>query len=205
MASKKNKFELTYGTVKFAVIGLALLLILVVAGWLLFSPKKATVEVAVDDGINLTPEQIQAVKNIGEWELLSVSSEELVDTVSKGIFKDSKLARIYYGTLRFGVNLEDVGEGWMQTRGDTVIVTLPPVKLLDRDFIDEARTKSFYETGRWSNQDRQVLYTRAHRQMLAHCYTKKNLKEAEENAVKQMKKIMGGMGFDNVEVYFEKE
>jgi len=200
MARRKSKIEQTQGCVRLAVVGIALLLILGVAYWLLFAPKKAKVEVTVDDGINLTPEQIEAVKNIGEWELLSVSDEELIDTVSKGFFKDDKLARIYYGTLRFGINLEDVSDGWMQQKGDTVVVKLPPVKLLDRDFIDEARTKSFYETGRWTGEDRQALYTRAYNKMLAHCVTEKNIKEAEENAVKQMKKIMNGMGFDNVEV-----
>jgi len=200
MVRRKKKTSNTNSTLKLIVAALVLLVVV----WTMLSPKKAAVEVTVDQSINLTPEQIQSIRDIGEWELLSVSDEEMIDTVSKGWIKDSKLARIYYGTLRFGIDLKSAKEGWMQTKGDTVVVTLPKVKLLDRDFIDEARTKSFYESGRWTNQDRQTLYSRAHQQMLAHCYTEKNLQEAEENAVRQMKKILAGMGFDKVEVLFER-
>lgn len=36
---------------------------------------------------------------------------------------------------------------WAQAHGDTVTLRLPAVHLLDKNFIDEARTKVFYESG----------------------------------------------------------
>ena len=69
--------------------------------WLGSAVKETTVSVDVDEGINVTPEVIESIEAIGQWEFLSVDDEELVDTIRKGFFSDDKLARIYYGTLRW--------------------------------------------------------------------------------------------------------
>ena len=47
-------------------------------------------------------------------------------------------------------------------------MTLPKIGLLDKDFIDEARTESFYESGSWKPSDRDALYKKAYRRMLTH-------------------------------------
>ena len=96
--------------------------------------------------IELTPNQIQQIEAIGEWEFLAIDDEELVDTVKYGFFGDDKLVRIYFGTLRLGVNLREARPRWLSMQGDTLCAALPPVKLLDNNFIDEARTKSFFST-----------------------------------------------------------
>jgi len=113
--------------------------------WLVQSVKKTEVSIDVDEQINVTPEQIESIKAIGEWEFLAIADEELVDTVRKGIFSDDQLVRIYYGTVRLGINMHQVEPGWMKASGDSIEVTLPKIDLLDRDFIDEARTKSYQE------------------------------------------------------------
>lgn len=65
-----------------------------------------------DTVIAPTPTQIQSIKDIGEWEFLSVSLEELTDTVRKGFISDDELSRIYYGTLRLGINMHQLEPGW---------------------------------------------------------------------------------------------
>ena len=181
---------------------LVLLAIILVLWWLLFTEKDNHLSLEVNSDINVTPEQIQRIKAIGEWEFLSISDEELVDTVRKGLFKDDQLVRIYYGTLRLGVNLQHVKDGWIKTQGDTVSVTLPKVGLLDEQFIDEARTKAFYESGKWTPKDREALYHKAHRQMKAHCLTPQNLKSAENNADTQFRRMMKAMGYNNITIRF---
>jgi len=181
---------------------LILLAIILVLWWLLFTEKDNHLSLEVNSDINVTPEQIQRIKAIGEWEFLSISDEELVDTVRKGLFKDDQLVRIYYGTLRLGVNLQHVKDGWIKTQGDTVSVTLPKVGLLDEHFIDEARTKAFYESGKWTPKDREALYHKAHRQMKAHCLTPQNLKSAENNADTQFRRMMKAMGYNNITIRF---
>lgn len=182
---------------------LVLLAIILVLWWLLFTEKDNHLSLEVNSDINVTPEQIQRIKAIGEWEFLSISDEELVDTIRKGLFKDDQLVRIYYGTLRLGVNLQHVKDGWIKTQGDSISVTLPKVGLLDEQFIDEARTKAFYESGKWTPKDREALYHKARRQMKAHCLTPQNLKSAENNADTQFRRMMKAMGYNNIIIRFE--
>ncbi len=186
-----------------AVKALVLVAIILVLWWLLFTEKDNHLSLEVNSDINVTPEQIQRIKAIGEWEFLSISDEELVDTVRKGLFKDDQLVRIYYGTLRIGVNLQHVKDGWIKTQGDSISVTLPKVGLLDEQFIDEARTKAFYESGKWTPKDREALYHKAHRQMKAHCLTPQNLKSAENNADTQFRRMMKAIGYNNIIIRFE--
>ena len=199
---KDNKIK--ESRVKTLVKLLALVAFILVFWWLAYAEKDNHLGLDVDDKINVTPAQIQSIKDIGEWEFLSISNEELVDTVRKGLFSDDQLVRIYYGTLRLGINLKKTQDGWIQPQGDSVTVTLPKVELLDENFIDEARTKAFYESGKWTTADREALYRKAHRQMIAHCLTPENLRSAENNADVQFRKMMKTMGFNYVSIRFER-
>jgi len=193
----KKHFRKTYG------IALLTIVIIVAAIWLVQSIKKTEVSVEVDDRINVTPEQIESIKSIGEWEFLSVADEELVDTVRHGIFSDDHLSRIYYGTLRLGVNMHQVQPGWIKTTGDSITVTLPSIILLDRDFIDEAKTRNFHESGRWKAEDREALYQRAHQKMLQHGMTPQNKENARRNGEEQFRKMMKALGYEKIQVVFE--
>ena len=126
-----------------------------------------------------------------------------MDTTRKGLLSDDHLVRIYYGTVRLGINMHQVEPGWITADGDSVSVTLPRVELLDRDFMDEARTKSFYETGKWSQQDRAALYRKAYRQMLQHCLTKENMETARQNGEAQFRRMLRSMGFEHVSISWQ--
>ena len=118
---------------------------------------------------------LESIENIGQWEFLSVSDEELIDTIRRGFFGDDQLVRIYYGTLRLGIDMKDVKEGWLQASQDSIVCTLPPIKLLDHNFIDEAKTKSFFEEGKWTGSDRQAMYERAYQAMKKRCLNRTNI------------------------------
>ena len=120
--------------------------------------KGNSVEVVTNDKIDITPTQIEQIRSIGQWEFLSISDEELIDTVRHGFFSDDELVRIYYGTLRLGLDLSEARPDWIVSSGDSITMTLPRIKLLDKRFIDEGRTRSFFESGKWSNTDRAALY-----------------------------------------------
>jgi hypothetical protein len=168
--------------------------------------KGTTNEVALtpdNKKIEVTPIQITSVKEIGQWEFLSVSDEELVDSVESRIFgQPKKIVRIYYGTLRLGVDLSQLQDDDVVLRGDTVDVTLPAISLLDNDFIDEAKTKSFYETGTWPQSTRAALFQKAKKQMLARCMTRENIHIAQYNAVEEITRVFKAMGFEYVDVHF---
>lgn len=180
-----------------------LTLIVIIGGCLYWWNKDNHVEGGSVGETMLSPTQIKSIESIGQWEFLSVSDEELVDTTRHGFFGDDKLVRIYYGTLRLGIDMKDVKEGWMEANKDTIVCTLPPIKLLDNNFIDEAKTKSFFETGKWTGQDRQAMYERAYRSMKKRCLSSSNITTAENNAQSQFFKMLKTMGFSNVKVRFE--
>ncbi len=190
---------------KYKIIALlAVVLIVVIAVvWLVRQVGQTEVTVSVDEKIGITPEQIVSMKSIGEWEFLSIADEELVDTTRKGMLSDDHLVRIYYGTVRLGINMHQVAPHWIRTMGDSVDVTLPKVGLLDRDFIDEARTRSFYESGKWSHSDREALYLKAYRQMLRKCLTAENLNNARQSGEKQFRQLLQSLGYEHISIQFE--
>lgn len=189
------------GILSLYAVGIVMLVILV--GWIWRDVRSSRVEITADQRIDITPEQIQSIKAIGEWEFLSISDEEMVDTIRKGIFSDDHLVRIYYGTMRLGINLKQVESGWISTNGDTLNIMLPQIALLDKDFIDEARTKSFFESGSWSPKDREAMMRRAYQRMLQRGLTPQNLEAARVNGDAQVRQVMQGMGFKHVKIQYK--
>lgn len=157
-------------------------------------------DVVKNEKIDVTPTVIRSIEQIGEWSFLEINDEELVDTVRRGIFSNDELVRIYYGTLRLGINLKDAKEGWLSMSGDTLVAKLPPVRLLDNDFIDETRTRSFIASGKWSSVDRKEMYDRAVQKMRQRCLTKKNYAAAQLNAKEQFGQMLRSMGFEKTRV-----
>ena len=72
--------------------------------WLIRGVQQTEISLEADQHIDITPQQIESIRAIGQWEFLAISNEELVDTTRKGIFTDDHLARIYYGTVRLGID-----------------------------------------------------------------------------------------------------
>lgn len=168
--------------------------------------KLLEVSIESDKTIDLTPAQIRSIEQIGQWEFLAIADEELVDTIRhRTLGRDDRLVRIYRGTLRLGVDLSRCEEGWIMTRGDTLFATVPPVQLLSNHFIDEARTRSFYENGEWNARAKEQMYWRAARQMRERSLTDANYRLAEDNAREQFTALFRTFGFKTVKIRFGKE
>lgn len=189
---------------KYGII-IILFLIIIIGGALYWLNKDNTMSVASEEKTTLSPTQVESIEAIGQWEFLAINDEELVDTTRHGFFGDDQLVRIYYGTLRLGIDMKDVKEGWIQTdeKKDSIVCTLPPIRLLDNNFIDEAKTKSFFEEGKWTGADRQAMYDRAYAMMKKRCLTPVNYQTARRNAKQQFKDMFKTMGFTNVKIEFE--
>lgn len=193
MAKITRLFEgLTNGLNKLTIMlaSLAIIAVVVCLVWFCNATKDSSLSFTSNDDIDVTPTIVERMRSIGQWEFLSVSDEELIDTVRTGFFSDDELVRIYYGTLSLGIDLRDCSKDWISSKGDTIVVTLPEVKLLDQNFIDEASSRSFFETGKWSNKDRKAMYERARQRMLTRCLTEENLNTARLNAKDQIGKML---------------
>ena len=157
------------------------------------------VDFSREKNIDETPSQIESIRQIGEWEFLSINDEEMIDTFRSHLLSpDDCLVRIYKGTLRLGIDFRQCEEHWAQFHDDTIWLNLPPICLLDTAFIDEARTQSFYESGKWDYSVREQMYLRARKCMIQRCLTQENIKEAEKNALSQLDALFRSLGFSNV-------
>ena len=205
----KNNILMRWLRLKRRIMAFLLILISVVVivavAYIIFSVKDSNIEVTDSTTVEITPSQIESIRAIGEWEFLTVNDEELVDTIDKGFFRDKELIRIYYGTLRFGIDLRRTAPQWIEVKDSVVNVLLPKIILLDRDFIDETRTKPFFESGTWTSTDREMLYKKAYRQMYDRCYTLSNIRTAEDNAKREFTRLLNSMGFKNGIVSFEQQ
>lgn len=185
---------------RLTLAGIALVAVIAVVWMLVYATRNDSMSITKSDRINITPMQIRSIERIGEWEFLSIADEELIDTVRRGIFSDDQLANIYYGILRIGIDLGKAPQGWLQARGDSVVAVLPPVQLLDENFIDETRTKPFLQEGNWTQSDHAALYNKARRTMKSRCLTPSVWRSAEHNAATQMTNLLRAMGFNNIRV-----
>ena len=126
MEDKKKSHGIAYFAQRWLVnkvyIVLAIVLLAALVLWgIRLLLKGNSLSFADNSNIDLTPTQVEHIEAIGEWEFLQVNDEELIDTIKHGFFGDSELARIYYGTLRLGINLKETPEGWLTQKHDTLI------------------------------------------------------------------------------------
>ncbi len=170
----------------------------------LYLNKQPLVTVDAKGNTMPTPMEVTNVRSIGQWEFLTLSDEEIVDTVRHNFFGDNELSRIYYGTLRLGSDLSTAGDDFARAKNDSVVVTLPKITLLDDNFIDEARTRPLIEDGKWTEADRAALTRKAERMMRKRCLTKENYQKAIHNARIQVATLFHAMGYNHVEVNIAK-
>lgn len=188
---------------RLALVAAVVLLVVCVVLAVRWMSQDNTVAVSHTQHIGPTPVQVEKIRSIGQWEFLAVADEEMVDTVRHGFFGDDELSRIYYGTVRLGIDLSQTADGWITMDADTVCVTLPPVRLLDDNFLDEARTRTFYEDGKWTEADKAALTRRARTLMKQRCLTQANLRNARQNAAEQFGNMLKAMGFEHSRITFK--
>ena len=191
-----------YIVVKFRYLWLILLAIVIVALCLRQCRDEwrsgEGLHVSSNKQIDVSPEEIRKIKDIGQWEFLAIRTEELAELDEKALLGDKQLAQIYTGTVRLGIDMKKAPDDWFTAKGDTAILYLPTVGLLDKNFIDEAQTKAFYEKGTWRAEDKNKLYALAYRKMMARCLTVDNLRAARQQAMALFSQIFFAFGYKYV-------
>ena len=84
-----SRFKLQITVAVVAIVAVAMIL-----SWLGKTVESASIEIVSDNKIDITPQQIKAIKAIGQWEFLAINHEVMVDSVRRGIFYDDQLVRI---------------------------------------------------------------------------------------------------------------
>lgn len=173
-------------------------------GWhVIHTSDRPLMGITHNERIESTPEEILALKDVGEWEFLSVETEELVEHHEPHTFGDTHLVKIYHGRLSLGIDMKDAADDWFRDSLSTAIITLPAITLLDDYFIDEARTVTFYEKGRHNAATKQRLYDKAAEAMMQRALAPTNVSEAQHTAREHFMKLMKPFGYKEVIVRFE--
>lgn len=149
--------------------------------------------------IEETAIDITSVKEISEWEFLTIQREEFLQSSNSR----AKLACIYTGTIRLGLNMKHAKKNWAKCSNDTARLELPAIEILDRDFIDEANTRTFHSEGKVSATMKETMYRDAKRQMKEKALTPENIKAAETNAKEQFTHLFKSLGFKHIEIQME--
>lgn len=155
--------------------------------------------------IDSTANRITEIKRIGQWEFMTVDCEVLVDTVRKRglLLPDDRLARIYRGKARIGVDLANAQADWIHTQGDSAVtVTLPRPSLLDSHFTDEAASTVFYERGQWDAKTNIAMRRTAEREMAQYAMTPANIEAAEREARERFETLFKALGFSEISIRF---
>lgn len=172
--------------------------------WLGKGIGSAEISIGSNDSINVTPQRIAKVKEIGQWEFLQVTDEVVVDTIRyNAIMADDRLACIYHGTVRIGINLDRAGADWITNRNDTLEVRLPAPSVLDDRFIDEARTDVFYQHGKWGAYAREQMYRRAAAEMKAFALSPENIYAVRKAAEARFASLFKSLGAKDVTIVFD--
>lgn len=187
----KRGFRLTpaMGCLIFIIILLVVAIVAVKCMPELFSKVKDR------DEIIPTATQLRDIKANNSWCFCELNiGPERVDTTS-GF---ATLSRFYYGTMHIGVNIDKTEEKWMYQKGDTFYVELPPIEVIDEEFIDESKTTTFEDThilSKWNDGDYAALLGKAHRQMLRKYYNGTNIEKAKYNGRRKMTDIVRAFDF----------
>ena len=188
------------------IIAAVAALMAVVAAWVTCSRNdRPLLEVTVeaDKEIAVTPQVVKSIRDIRQWEFVRLTDEEVIDTVRKiALWPDDRLVLIFHGTPRIGIDLSDTGDDWVVNRNDSLTVTLPRPRLLDMDFIDEALTEVFAQSGNWSANDREHMYEMARSRMIARALTDDNIGRVRRAAADRFTTIFTSLGAAHVDVRF---
>ena len=99
-----------YIVVKFRYLWLILLAIVIVALCLRQCRDEwrsgEGLHVSSNKQIDVSPEEIRKIKDIGQWEFLAIRTEELAELDEKALLGDKQLAQIYTGTVRLGIDIQ---------------------------------------------------------------------------------------------------
>ena len=90
---------LNNGLTRFYLFIGTLCVVLVVVGivWTCNGVKNSSLSLGVNEKIDCTPNIVDRMRAIGQWEFLTVTDEELIDTVRKGFFSDDELKNMATG------------------------------------------------------------------------------------------------------------
>lgn len=188
-------------------VGFALALVLAIgAGWVVFFRGGTRVDLS-------RPTVVQQIQQLQRLETVVYSLEKIVSGAQESRFlprllAGDRLLLIVYGDVTAGVDLAAIDDSRVRVSGSSIDLNLPdPTVFATR--LDNARTRVYArETGLFSSPDPQLesdVRREAERQLTQAALDGGILKTAAANARQTLTSLLLGLGFETVNVHFERE
>lgn len=184
------------------IVAISVGVTLILVAWLLLrtTVKDSGIETsATDEHVSSTKAVIDSIRSIGQWELMSLDVQTEVDTVCDAWFglRHNRLTRRYHGRISLGIDLSQLpsSPSLPPLRGDRggAWVCLPPVKVLDENFIDESLTELIVcddSDMEQSPEIRRDMLQRARQKMLKEVVTPARLAECDDKAHQELDRLL---------------
>ena len=151
--------------------------------------------------------QLSDLSKTEKMKVLSMYKEVVVSQYRQGLSlfygqSTDEIHTIYPGRIDIGFDLTKCDEHWISTEGDTVVVNLPPVDILNKDswYIDEAKRQTPIEEGNWTSADYTKMARRANALIKRTCELEDCYKRAEAQGFKVVANLLRAFGFQNMRI-----
>ena len=137
---------------------------------------------------------------------LSIQKELLVSQyrANPWYIGDDEIHVVYPGRIDLGFDLSKCREDWLQVEGDTTIVYMPPVEILNANSNYTGLADVKIEVGKWQAADMNLLHDRANAQMLRSCEAEDCYRRAEELGAKVLTELLTSFGYQNITVSIDR-
>jgi hypothetical protein len=173
-----------------------------------FAPKKITVDE--------TPLLVTQIRSIAQLLTIEALNEVVVDSTRSPfglppeVLKNlpatplrflgaSQLVLIVRGTVRAGVNLEQIDETHIRIIGDSLFIQLPPAVVFDI-ITNPSDVETFIEKGEWTPAAATALQAEARQQLVQQALARGLLQQANSNARQLVYGLLKNTGYAYIQV-----
>ena len=113
---------------------------------------------------------------------------------------DDEIHVVYPGRIDLGFDLSRCGDDWLQVVGDSTLVHMPAVEILNAKSNYTGLADVKIEVGKWQPDDMNRLHDRANAMMLRSCEAEDCYRRAEELGAKALTDLLSSFGYHNITV-----
>jgi len=192
-------------------IGASVLTIIIVAGAIISHTSASLFNYLFDERVEVGHIQISDISKTEKLKVLTMYKEVIVSQYKQehGRFfgtNDYQIHSIYPGRVDLGFDLSKCDENWISMSGDTAIVSLPAVEILNKDkwLIDETKKQTPIEDGKWYAADYDKMAHRANALIIRNCELDNCYTLAEQQGFKVISNLLKTLGYENIKINIQR-
>lgn len=200
----KDKDSFWKGLVRQILVKVIVYAIIAIVVWILVRKfiSVAAPEVTTDDNerIDSTEVVVKRIETSRQWTFLKIPVEEVVSREKGLIWKDN-ITKKFKGQIELGLDLRMMLPGWaVYQTGDfsKIELNMPPIEILNTDFLDEAASQTLIDEGSWELDDKKSMKEEAIQKMRSQALSLHNIEAAEAMARRELTETFKKLGYKDV-------